>query len=79
MSKFIDDGSPQLVFIDDDDVALWIRPGPVWRDGIRQDERVIWIELQPEFNESNLQGPVLMTKKEWDQLNYRIQKEFVNE
>lgn len=48
--------------------ALVVRVGPVFHDGVQSSEPGIWVEYQPEYLASEMQGPVLLTPAAWEQL-----------
>ena len=63
-----DDGGPQLVFIDSERQALWARVGPVWLDGRQLPEPGVWLHYQPQYLNSELSGPILLSPRTWHQL-----------
>lgn len=68
-SELIDDGSSQFVVTErDGEQALWVRVGMVFSDNQREKDPGIWIEYQPKYMASSLQGPLLFSVDTWCQL-----------
>lgn len=72
---FVDE-DPMHIFVDSDNVALWVRVGPVFDQDKEREEPGVWIELQNEYMHSSLEGPVLMSEEEWDELNRKVKENF---
>jgi hypothetical protein len=70
----IDDGSSQLIAVEDADEAvekpqaLWVRVGMVYDGGVRRDEPGIWVEYQERYMAAPLSGSVLLTPALWEEL-----------
>jgi hypothetical protein len=78
LSRIEDEDSTQLILVDSENQALWIRVGPVYLDNGVADEPVVWVEYQPDYKNSYLRGPVLITAKDWDRLD-KIVRERISE
>jgi hypothetical protein len=81
MSWLEDDGmSPEVTVIEDADgsdgrehrQALCVRVGPVYHGNNRDDQPGIWVEYQPEYLRSAVQGPVLMDVATWKALDKAV-------
>lgn len=70
--RVADDGGPQLIFIDSERRALWVRVGPVYLSGQLHHEPGVWIEYQPQYLNSELSGPILLSPRTWQQLTNAI-------
>lgn len=66
--RVADDGSPQIIFIDSERQALWVRVGPVYLAGKLHHEPGVWIEYQPQYLNSQLSGSILLSPRTWSQL-----------
>lgn len=73
---FVDDDGPQMIFVDDEQVALWVRVGPVFENGGQRDRPGVWIELQSEYMQTALHGPVLISEEEWHELDRLVRGRF---
>jgi len=69
LSTLEDEGTVQII-VDCADQSLWIRVGPIFRAHNEiDDEPGIWVEYQTRHMDSDLLGPVLITAKNWDELD----------
>lgn len=59
--------------------ALWVRAGQVWDGSDLRSEPGVWVEYQPDYMKTSLEGPVLLTPGVWKRLvretNAKIRKQ----
>ena len=68
-----DDGSPQLIAVDDlTSSAMWIRVGPIYDGDTIRDQPGVWIEYQDRYINSDLRGPVLLSIEVWNELDKAV-------
>lgn len=78
VSYLDDDGlSPEVTVIEEMDPeghhqALSVRVGPVWRGDDPEEDPVIWVDYQAEYQMSSPMGPVLIDVATWRDLEKSV-------
>jgi hypothetical protein len=76
--QIVDDTGSEIVFVESgiegvSRQALWVRVGPVFNDNVPQEEPGVWVNYQPGYLKTGLEGPVLLSPAAWRKLNQAVE------